>query len=215
MLTLGCIGIILPPPLGLWPHTYWLPGINQIRVPGRFVVMAVLGLAVLAAIGFDRVSSRLSPRRRTWLAAVVSTCIIVEGAGMPIPVSPFHRQDTEVDRWLARQRAPFAIAEFPVRPSPRYQSLYMLHSMAHWQKTVHGYSGYEAPLHTELYRQLRAFPDEVSLTRLRELRVTYAVVHRELYSDEEWRLMESRFETFRDQLELGFSLGSGRVYVVR
>jgi hypothetical protein len=40
------------PPLGIWPLVYWLPGLNFIRVPSRFTILALLGLAVLAAFGF-------------------------------------------------------------------------------------------------------------------------------------------------------------------
>jgi len=57
---------------------------------------------------------------------------------------------------------------------------------------VHGYSGFRAPFHDQLYVDLRRFPDEASIARLREVGVNYVVVHRELYSPEEWAVIEPR-----------------------
>jgi hypothetical protein len=61
----------------------------------------------------------------------------------------------------------------------RYHSTYMLHSMAHWQRTVHGHSSLLTPLHEQLYDELRTFPDAASVAHLKSLGVTYVVVHRE------------------------------------
>ena len=41
----------------LWTYVYWLPGFNFIRGPSRFMILAMVGLSVLAAIGFDRIRS--------------------------------------------------------------------------------------------------------------------------------------------------------------
>jgi|GEM_PF-4192001 len=62
-------------PLGAWelPTPYsllvaWLPGFASVRVPVRFVVVAMVGFALLAALGFDR----LPLRRGRWLAAAAA-----------------------------------------------------------------------------------------------------------------------------------------------
>jgi len=215
LLTLGSLWLLLAPPLGAWPHIYWLPGFNLIRAPGRFVVLTVLGIAVLAAIGFDRMVARLTPRHQTWLTAATVALMVGEFAGMPLPAFPFRVDTPAVEQWLATQPGPFVIAEFPVLPSQRYQTIYMLHSMAHWQKTVHGYSGYEAKMHTQLYDELRGFPDELSLRRLRELGVTYAVVHDDIYPPGRWPAVEERLRRYEDQLTLEYSARGGRVYALR
>ena len=61
---LAVLGFLLAagPPLGLWPLVYWLPGLNFIRAPSRFMLMAILGLAVTLR---DRIRSS----RRAILAA--------------------------------------------------------------------------------------------------------------------------------------------------
>jgi hypothetical protein len=45
--------------------------------------------------------------------------------------------------------------------------------------------------------------------------VTYVVVHTDLYPDNEWPVVESRLETFRDILQLEHVEGEGRVYALR
>jgi hypothetical protein len=203
------------PPLGLWPLIYWLPGLNFIRVPSRFMLLGLIGIAVLAGFGYERMSSRVSAKHRGWMASTIILLLIVEFAAMPLPVAAYRLDIPPIDRWLATRPAPFSVAEFPVTMSVRQQTTYMLHSMAHWQKTIHGFSGFEAPLHTTLYRQLRAFPDEVSLQRLRDLGITYLVVHGEYYPSAEWTDVQERLRRFGDQLSLEHEEGTARVYSLR
>ena len=221
VLTIVCVWLSIGPPLGLWPFVYWLPGLSFIRVPSRFTMLAVLGLAVVAGAGFDRLSVGLAERRRVALAVVVGVLLVAEFAAIPLAVVPNRVDIPMADRWLATQPAPFAVAEVPL-PDPtnagafeRRQTLYMLHSMAHWQKTVHGYSGMRAPLHEHLYLQLRNFPDQPSLRELASLGVGYVVVHTELYPPGEWPLVAARIVKYGAWLRLEHVAGTGRVYSVR
>jgi hypothetical protein len=221
VLAFVCLWLSIGPPLGLWPFVYWLPGLSFVRVPSRFTELAVLGLAIVAGAGFDRLSSRIALRRRAALAFATGVLLVAEFAAMPLAVIPYRVDEPMADRWLAAQPGPFAIAEVPL-PDPmnagafeRRQTLYMLHSMAHWQKTVHGYSGWRAPVHEQLYLQLRNFPDNASLRELARLGVTYVVVHAELYPPGEWPLVEARIETFGARLRLEHLAGTGRVYSLR
>jgi hypothetical protein len=90
--------------------------------------------------------------------------------------------------------------------------MYMLHSTAHWQKTVHGYSGIRAPLHDRLYVLLRSFPDNESLDELDRLDVRYVVVHTELYQPGEWEQVSARIDGYGRRLQLEHVAGTGRVY---
>lgn len=212
VLALVCVSLASGPPLSIWPLVYWLPGFNFIRGPSRFMILGVLALAVLAAIGLQRISNRLQARWRPALAGVAALLLIVEFAAVPLAVVPFHVRLPAVDRWLNRQPKPFVVAEFPVGPTVRYHSLYMLHSMAHWQKTVHGYSGIQPPEHDDLYRQMRAFPDPAALEALAAFGVTYVVVHADLYSPAEWAEVEARLPELAGWLEPAYQSGWGRVY---
>ena len=220
-LALVSVWLSIGPPFGMWPLVYWLPGMSFIRVPSRFTMLAVLGLAIVAASGFDWMASRLAPRRRQAFAAGVTFLLAVEFAAIPFAVMPYRVDIPLADRWLAGQPGPFAVAEVPL-PDPlqagafeRRQTMYMLHSMGHWQKTVHGYSGIRAPLHDRLYVLLRQFPDDASLDELARLDVRYIVVHTDLYPAGEWDLVAARIDRFGGRLQLEHVAGAGRVYSLR
>jgi hypothetical protein len=87
--------------------------------------------------------------------------------------------------------------------------------MAHWQKTVHGYSGFEPPLHTDLYAKLRGFPSDLSMEHLLEFGVTYAVVHIDMYPPEDWKTVEQKIREFSPWLTLEYTDAQSRVYSIR
>jgi hypothetical protein len=207
------------PPIGLWPAVYWLPGFNFIRVASRFTLLGVLCLAVLAAFGFDRLAAGLTVRRRMVAASVVCALLVAEFADIPLATTSYGVPAAAADVWLDRQAKPFSVVEVPVPTAheggeERRQTAYMLHSMAHWQKTVHGYSGLRPALHYELFRQLRLFPDETTLARLSALGVDYVVVHIDLYPPGEWPVVEGRLQQFDKVLKLVYSDETARIYAI-
>ncbi|MEP7119206.1 MAG: hypothetical protein ABI880_16580, partial [Acidobacteriota bacterium] len=137
----------------------------------------------------------------------------------PFEGSAFRIEIPAVDRWLATQPAPFAIAEVPVPrltqsgPFERFETTAMLHSTAHWQKTLHGYSGFRPALHDRVFRELNTFPDDVSVASLRELRVAYVVVHRRGYGDEQWVEVARKLRA-APHLTLVHEAGGDQVYAV-
>jgi len=86
----------------------------------------------------------------------------------------------------------------------------MLHSMAHWQKTIHGYSGIRRPFHEQLYLELTAFPDATSINSLRDVGVNHVVVHTDDYGDR-WTRVEALIAR-TPELRLEHVEGEGRVY---
>ncbi len=104
LLTAGSLWLSAGPLAGLWPLVYWLPGLNFIRVPSRFSLLALLGLAMLAGMGFERVSASLVPRTRVVLATIVGALLV---AGI-CRVAAWHRFVPAADsgrRPLARRAA--------------------------------------------------------------------------------------------------------------
>jgi hypothetical protein len=209
-----------PPPLGVWRFVYWLPGFSFIRMPSRFVTLVVLCLGVLLAAAVDRLTGGLSPRIRAVAVTVVALGLLAEYASYPFPAVPYAVTIPAVDRWLDTQPKPFVVAEVPV-PSPgnwgaheRMHAEAMLHATAHWQKTIHGYSSLRRPLHNRVYTELTAFPDERSIGNLRELGVTYVVVHTDNYPGDRWREVEAQLANF-PELQLVHTDGPGRVYALR
>jgi len=201
----------------LWPYIYWLPGMNFIRVPSRFMILATLSLSVLAGMGFERIRTSFRPGRQRLVAIVVSVLLLGEFAAIPFGNVPYEVKIPAADRWLNGQPKPFVVAEAPVLPLERYQTTYMLHSMGHWQKTVHGYSGMRPPLHETLYRQMRHFPDDQSLDSLHDLGVTYIVVHIDQYHEPgEWPEAEARLRRYEGlRLVLEYQDRGSRVYSLK
>ena len=209
------------PPVGLWPLVYSWPGLNFIRAPSRFTLMAVLGLAVLAGIGFERLASRLAPRLRQTAAVAIGALLVAEFAAVPFVLEPYRVEIPAIERWLATQPAPFVVAEVPVGNPRNFgqweqrEATYMLHSTAHWQKTVHGYSGFRSERHQRLFAELAEFPSEQSLEHLLELGVTDLVVHPGLYPPGDWPVVEQRIAGFGGWLTLRHVEPDGRVYALR
>jgi hypothetical protein len=137
--------------------------------------------------------------------------MLFEFAPLPLGVVPYELSLPPADAWLALQPTPFVVAEVPTG-GERLQTGFMLHSMAHWQKTVHGYSGIRPALHEELYAKMRTFPDEESVRSLQELGVNYVVVHSDLYLPGQWPAVEDRLKTFEPRLRLQHSARGGFVY---
>ena len=169
-----------------------LPGFDLIRVPSRLGILTLLALGVLAGIGLDRLVRGLEAPRGAWVGAAAIVLLVGELAAFPLDARPYGIDVPAIDRELAARAKPFAAVGFPV-PDPtnatqsaRVHSYVMLHSMEHWQPMVNGYSGIVPPRHQRLYMILTAFPDTASLRELEELGVSYAVLHREFYSAEDW-----------------------------
>ena len=215
LLTLIALLLVSGPPFGMWPLVYWLPGMNFIRVPSRFMILATLGIAVLAGLGFDRAATLFSRRRQGLVAVIAISLLVIEFTAIPFGLDPYQLKHPAADRWLDGQPKPFSVAEVPVVLNERYQTAYMLHSTAHWQRTVHGYSGMRPPLHEQLYRELTRFPDEDSLESLAELHVTYVVVHIGEYAPGEWPAVEERLRQYDAWLKLEYQDRDARVYSVR
>ncbi len=213
LLTTAAVWIATGPAGGLWPLVYWLPGLNFIRVPSRFFLLAVLGIAVLAGMGFDRIAAGMTDRRRRLLAIAASVWLVVEFSAIPLGTEAGRVDIPAIDRWLATQPAPFVIAEVPFADAT-LASEYMLHSTAHWQKTVAGYSGIQSGFQGVLFRQLQEFPDAASLDTLASVGVNFIVVHSDLYSPEQRAVLDARMDAFRDRLTLTHVEGAGRVYTL-
>lgn len=203
------------PPLGIWPLVYDWPGLSFVRVPSRFSVLAILGLAILAGIGFDRLTRGRGPRQILAAASVTGFLLLGEFAAFPMAVERVSAEIPAADRWLATRPTPFVVAEVPVIDYARRQVGFVRHSMAHWQKTVHGYTGILPPEHERLYEQMRGFPDPTSIDALRRFGVTYIVVHAELYPPGEWDLVRERLRQHAAALELVHDAAPGFVYLLR
>jgi hypothetical protein len=214
VLAAGTLWLSAGAPLGPWPWIYWLPGFNFIRVPARFTLISLLGLAVLAGFGADRATARWQPRRRLLAALALGAWMVAEFAMVPLQTIPYRVEIPAIDRWLDTQPKPFVVAEVPFW-GERDQTTYMLHATAHWQRTVAGYSGFRPELNDVANERIRRFPSEQSLATLKSLGVTYVVVHADRYRPGQWPAVEAAIAAAGPTLALVHVEGAGRVYSLR
>ena len=213
--------LALGPEYWLYWFVYDLPGFNFIRVPTRYTLLTLLALAVLAAAGFEYVVARLRPAAKWRVAAVCAVLLVAEYVPVPFVGRPFRMDAPPIDRWLDTLPKPFAIAELPLDAGPNLaaqelrQSRFMLHSTAHWQKTVHGYGGIRPKLHFEIFSAMAQFPDDESLLALTSVGVGYVVIHTDYYPADEWARVEARLPDFSNWLTLEKTIDAGRVYSLR
>jgi len=218
-LALGIVSALffLPPPIGVWPLVYWLPAFNFIRVPSRFMILTTLALAILAAYGFERIARALAPRARIAAAIAIGALLLAEFSAYPLDSVAYAVNVPAIDRWLDTQPKPLVVAELPTPssrlsgPFERHQTRAMLHSTAHWQKTIHGYSGIRSKRLDDATMKLSHFPDDDSIEALMDLGVTHVVIHTDLYAPEEWSAIEPKLAN-HPALRLLRVEGSGRAY---
>jgi hypothetical protein len=178
----------------------------------------MLALGVLAGAAVDRLVARMPGPLKPIAAAAIATLLLAEYVSYPFSSVPYRVDIPAIDRWLETRPKPFVVAEVPV-PSPgnlgaleRQQTTSMLHATAHWQKTIHGYSGIRRPFHDQLYLLLTAFPDDRSIASLRNVGATYIVVHTDRYeSHDKWRMVEQQIAR-TPALKLEHVEDAGRVY---
>jgi ketosteroid isomerase-like protein len=169
----------------------------------------------------DRLLEARSARIRRAVTVIVMIAMAIEFYAVPLNAIPYAVDVPAADRWLATRRTPFVVAEVPVGDrtdtavADQRQSVFMLHSMAHRQKTIHGYSGMLPALHAAVYSELQTFPDDVSLVRLADLDVTYVVVHAGWYPPGEWDAAEARIARYSDWMSLVHTDGMDRVYALQ
>jgi len=163
-----------------------VPGFGAIRMPRRFLFVAQLGLALLVALGWDRIT-RGRGVRLAWVGALV--CVAVSlWLFRPLPRPDLHARTVgedvpEVYRWLRRGGGGRPLLELPPKGF-REAARRMYLSTYHWLPIIEGYSGYPPDSVTYVIRQALRLPAEESLERLvRTVDVGWIVVHRDELPD--------------------------------
>ena len=150
----------------------------------------------------------------------MSALLLGEFAFVPLDGVPFRADPPAADRWLDTQPKPFAVVDLPIPDSTNFvvrdraASAFMLHSMAHWQPILEGYSGIQPPDYGDVYWPITRFPDEASLRLLSQLQVRYAVVHLDLIPPSERAGFDASVVRWSSYLTLEHEDASGRVYSI-
>ncbi|HEY7150661.1 MAG TPA: hypothetical protein VH391_03180 [Solirubrobacterales bacterium] len=178
----------------LWPYRLVyeaLPGWQAIRVPGRLVTFSSLGLALLAGVGAQRMTSagarRFAPG---WagpaLAGALALLIAVEGRGLPF--DPFG------DR--AQPAVPAVPASTASVPAPQLHlpaerasdnRRYILWSTAGFPKLVNGRSSLNPTFTQRLIEDVARFPDRRTVELLHRTGVRSVVLQADRTEGTPWQ----------------------------
>ena len=139
------------------PYTWlmYVPGVEGVRVPARFWMLAVLCLAAAAALALSRLYGRW-PRARVALTTAACVGIFADGLHRPLamPAPP----DRSPNRTSAASRL-----DLPLSHGHDLKALFW--GITHRRPLINGYSGYFAP-HYWVMRQLVEQGDHDVLTHL-------------------------------------------------
>ena len=164
---------------------------RALRSPARIDILVNLSLAVLSGYGVAFLLARIGHCTWRHLAGVsLAALLIVEYASAPV-IAPAPIA-SRIDKLLSTRPAAI-IVELPLT-SPRgiwgsLDWLYMYQGMNHFQRMLNGYSGRAPAALYQLRDAMASFPDDRSLTYLRDRRVDYVVVRAGLYEPEERALL--------------------------
>ena len=153
-----------------------MPGVSMLRIPARMGVLALLGLAGLAAFGLDRLGHRL----RWPPAALIAAGVLFALEAYPVHLGGLFRPDPPAPptaAWLAAApRGP--VLELPWdHETMGYGGRYIYWSTRHWQPMVNGWGGFYPKGPFELGVLGKLFPGPHAVEELRGAGIRYVVIH--------------------------------------
>jgi hypothetical protein len=158
----------------------WLTPFKGLRAPGRFGILVLLGVSVLAAYGAARVLSRTPAGWRRPLALLLGGVMMLEYQNGPAYMETLPVDPPDVYRWLAREPHGTVTIEYPlprIDALPLQDPIYMYFSTMHWQPLLNGYSGHHPASYIQMLRSQKNFPDDASIAALRARGVKAIIVH--------------------------------------
>jgi hypothetical protein len=166
----------------LYAHVWAL---DAFRAPARFGILVCCAVAVLAAFGFQYLQERAPwPRGRQALLVAALVLVGLEAGSSPMPLWSIPREMPDVYK-VMKTLEPAVVLEIPIVERD-LAPFYMYWSAAHWNPLVNGYSGYQPADYAATIDYMQTFPDDESVSRLRELHVRYILVHGWFYTAAEY-----------------------------
>lgn len=217
------LGPAIPLPFGwgrVWgPYGFVaeLPGFDALRVPGRMLHVALLGIAVLAAFGFAATTAR-APRRRRLIAVASVTLLAALDCwtpAFPLMAVPHPASLDAVYPWLAGQPDHVRIVELPVDEWPTRAQMRQYAGTLHWRRMLGGNMGILPPAYPYMVRRLQDFPEPAVLAELRALGITHVVLHEREMSPESRTALRRRVAAHAPWLEPRWSRRGTTVYALR
>jgi len=195
----------------------FVPGVDALRAPLRIAPLAMLGLALLGAIGWKRIAIGMRRRRLPHAATSAVALILVAGllaeyATGPTRIIAVPQLDpafTPLTTWLAAQPPSVVV----LLPNPQ-AAVAMALATTNRHRFVNGVAEVRSPVRRALFRRLRTFPAPTSVATLELLGVQLIVLDRTGYSEAAWKVLPGRIATLSHDLTLAADLPNARVYHV-
>ena len=172
------VGVILSMgpegPVPLYSLLYrGLFGMAALRAVPRFSVLALLGVAVLAALAIRSLEAR-QPRLARGLVVAALLAIAVEYSNGAIAYPPPPSLRTSVGGWLRDQPGSGAVLCVPIRVFVGNTPC-MLQSLEHRRPVVNGYSGIMPPFFEAMVQTANRLPAADALLAMHDIGVEYVV----------------------------------------
>ena len=185
----------------------FVPGFDGLRVPARFAMVVVLGLAALAGCGAAAIARR---RGGSAMVALAAGIIIAESWAAPIELNvnsteykqpglaplparlPAAADIPAVYHFVRQLPASSALIELPFG-EVAFETRYMFYSTFHWRRLVNGYSGggpVEYGLQVERLKEILPDPEPAWQAVLGS-HATHILVHEASYAGESGRLISA------------------------
>ena len=162
-----------------------VPPMQGIRAASRFGMLALVGIALLAAVALAWLERRMRPRDARILVAGVLLIATLEAVHAPITTTPFIGVPG-VYSLLRDEPGPVLLAEMPFYPPDGVfqNGEYVLNATAHWRPVMNGYSGATPMSYRRSSETLWYFPQARAFAALRDAGATHVMVHLEKFGGE-------------------------------
>ncbi len=189
-LSFGLNGVVYP---SLVEHLSALQGFRSLS---RFAVIASCAVAMLAALGAERLQAAMGAGKGKHLVMTALMGLMLvdySNAGMGLtPADPVEPPDVYK---VIRGAEPGVMLELPMPDLdhlPGWDPYYQAWSVWHWRPLINGYSGYYPRDYLMTAMRMNVFPEEGTIDRLRAHHVRYVIVHRAFYDQERYAALMLR-----------------------
>jgi hypothetical protein len=159
------VNTFIPTP---WTILRYVPVIGEARMPSRFGILMMMGLAVLFAMALTALANR-DRRRRPVVLAAVGLALTFEL--LPVPRPLYSAEIPEVHRTIAADPRPIRVLNLPFGVRDGLSSLGNFNASAQYYQTAHGkrlIGGYLSRVSERNKRFMRQQPVLDALMRLSE-----------------------------------------------
>ena len=163
---------------------YIIPGFASMRAPARLAILALLGLAILASFGYDRLRESLRGRP-SWRLVVALLAAVSIAFAWTSPLStvvlPSEKRMPAVYAWLANRPGSEPVLELPVprrdADENETHALRQFHILYHGHPRLDGISGFVSEKYKEFRSLIQGFPGEEALRAANAMGAKLIVVH--------------------------------------